>query len=75
MVNGNLGKLRTVGRTPCTLGDLIGGKLFDCFRAIYKAIVVPYSRAIWAKAPGARLGGSSVVCPRTNAAANPTRNR
>jgi hypothetical protein len=38
MVNGNLGNLRVVGRTPCPLWDLIGGKLFDFFRAIYKAI-------------------------------------
>src|SRR5512146_770595 len=38
MVDGDLGNLRRAGRTPCTLGDLIGGEWFDLFRAIYQAI-------------------------------------
>ena len=61
MVNGDLGNLCRVGRTPCTLWDLIGGKWFNLFRAIYQAIAVAIfssdlgqgaRRATWRKQRG-----------------------
>src|SRR5512141_1576912 len=61
MVNGDLGNRCPVGRTPCMVWDLIGGKRFDLFRAIYQAITVAIlsgdlsqgaRRATWRKQRG-----------------------